>query len=104
MSGASKLSRSDSSPGERMRNSALHRRLAAIEAKSDEASKAIARERRLTEERSISPEQAERAYREFIAATHSRTQESRGLSANETAARYLRMVRGPAPQPGKRRQ
>jgi hypothetical protein len=87
-----------------MRNRALHRRLVAIEAKSDEASKAIERERRLAEGRRISPEQAERTYREFITAAHSCPQEARSLSASEAAARYLRMVRGPAPPQGKRCQ
>jgi hypothetical protein len=62
-----------------MRNRALHRRLAAVEAKSDEADKAIEREHRLAEERSISAEEAERAYRRLMA-SDPRTEGSGKLS------------------------
>jgi len=82
-----------------MRNRALHRRLAAIEAKSNEAAK----ERRLTEdEQRISAEEAERTYRRLMAPAP-RTVGSPKLSPNQVMAQYFRMVRGPAPPQGKRR-
>ena len=49
-----------------MRNRALLRRLTVIEGKSHEAAAAIERERRLAEERAISPEEATRAYRQLM--------------------------------------
>ena len=85
-----------------MRNRALHRRLAAIEAKSDEAAKAIEREHRLAEERSISAEEAEQTYRRLMAPAP-RIEGSRKLSLDQVMAQYFRMVRGPAPSQGKRR-
>ncbi len=85
-----------------MRNAALHRRLAAIEAKSDEAAKAIEGERRLTEERSLSPEQAEWTYRQFVAAVR-RDARSCKLSLDEAMRKYFRLIREPAPLHGKHR-
>jgi hypothetical protein len=85
-----------------MRNSALHRRLAKIEAKADQAAKAIEQERMLAEQRRISPEEAERIYREFTAPRPS-TEASRKLSPHQALAKYLRLVRGSAPLQGKRR-
>jgi len=76
-----------------MKNRALHQRLTAIEAKSDKAAAVLERERRLTEERHISPEEAERTYRRIMAPAP-RTKESRKLSLDQLMAQYFRMVRG----------
>jgi hypothetical protein len=86
---------------EQMRYRPLYRRLGAIEAKSDEAARAVEREHRLTEERSISAEEAERTYRQLMAPA--RTGDSRKLNLNQVMAQYFRMVRGTAPSQGKRR-
>jgi hypothetical protein len=76
-----------------MKNRTLHRRLTAIEAKSDQAAAALERERMLTERRRISPEEAERTYRQIMAPVP-RTEESRKLSLGQLMAQHFRMVRG----------
>jgi hypothetical protein len=74
-------------------NRGLHRRLAAIEAKANVA--AVGAGRGCTQtERNVSPEEAERTYRRFIAACASRPKESPRLSEREALEQYLRLVRG----------
>jgi hypothetical protein len=85
-----------------MGNTALQRRLAEIEAKSDEAAKAIEPEYGLTEERRISPEETERTYRQFVAAVR-RDAQSCKLSLDEATREYFRLIREPAPSRGTRR-
>jgi len=79
-----------------MTNRALHRRLTVIEARYAHAAAAVERERRLVEQKRISPEEAERAYRRLMAPVP-RTQASRKQSLEQSMAQYFRMVRGSAP-------
>jgi hypothetical protein len=100
-----------------MKSRGLHRRLAAIEAKFDEAAKAIERERRRVEVRSCSAEEAKLVYQQLIRKIVPSTEDeyetederesspyqTGELSAEESLAQYLEMVRAPAPSQGKRR-
>ena len=79
-----------------MTNRALHRRLTVIEARYAQAAAAVERERRRTELRRISPEEADRTYRRLMAPVP-RTQASRKQSLEQSMAQYFRMVRGSAP-------
>ena len=78
-----------------MTNRALHRRLTVIEARYAQAAAAVERERRLVEQKRISPDEAERIYRRLMAPVP-RTQASRKQSLEQSMAQYFRMVRGSA--------
>jgi len=82
-----------------MTNRALHRRLTVIEARYAQAAAAVERERRLVEQKRISPDEAERIYRRLMAPVP-RTQASRKQSLEQSMAQYFRMVRGSAPRNG----
>lgn len=75
-----------------MRNGTLHRRLAEIEARFDQAAKAIEREGASIAEKEISAEQAERTYRQLMKPA-TRSEGSSKLTVHQAAALYFREVR-----------
>jgi hypothetical protein len=79
----------------------LHRRLVAIEAKFDQAAKAIERERERVSAagRKTSTEEAAHFYKEFkeSAAAQPRPKELDQMNAHQLIALYQQMVRGPTP-------
>ena len=77
-----------------MRNRALHRRLTAIEAKSDQVAKGIERERKSLAESKLSIDEAERFYKRFkdSCSGDSHSEDWTKLTPNEAMARYLREV------------
>ena len=75
-----------------MRNRTLHRRLAEIEGRSDQAAKAIERERTSIPEKEISAEETKRAYRQLM--NHAaRSEGASMLTVHQAAALYFREVR-----------
>jgi hypothetical protein len=78
-----------------MKNGALHRRLTAIEAKSDQIAQAIERERMSIAERKLPIEEAERAYRRFkdSCSKQTRSEELSKLTLDQMPALYFREVR-----------
>jgi hypothetical protein len=76
-----------------MRNGTLHRRLAEIEARFDQAAKAIEHEEASIAETEISAEQAERTYRQLVKPAHkTRSEGSSKVTVHQAAALYLREV------------
>jgi hypothetical protein len=77
-----------------MRNKVLHRRLAAVEAASDEVAKAIELERIPVAKRRISIEEAERVYKQFKEACSKRprSEDSSELTLDQIVGRYFREV------------
>jgi hypothetical protein len=84
-----------------MRNKTLDRRLIAIEADFDRATKAIQREREHISRlgSGTSAEEAARFYKEFeeSAAAQPPSKELDQMNAHQLIALYLQMVRGPTP-------
>jgi hypothetical protein len=74
----------------------LHRRLATIEAKFDQAAKAVESERATIVEGEISAEEAERTYRQLMNDVRNTLSERppSKQTDHQAAAEYFRLVRG----------